>query len=105
MRPGVDGVLLGRQTKRVPTHGVQHVEASHALHVGELREQPPDSTAMRGPAAHLVASQNVRGRVAFRVAHVQTRAATARRGEVRQSRAQPFSALLPHLGYGNMSSA
>ena len=41
VRPGVDGILLGRQTKRVPTHRVQHVEASHALQVGWLREQLP----------------------------------------------------------------
>ena len=28
---GFDGILLGRESKGVPTHGVEHVEAIHAL--------------------------------------------------------------------------
>ena len=57
------------------------------------------------PLTHLVASQDVRGGVAFRVAHVQARATATRPGKVRQPRAQPVRALLPRLGYGNMSRA
>lgn len=48
-------VLLSRQTKCVPAHGVQHVEPTHAL----------------------VPSHNVCSCVALRVAHVQARAAAA----------------------------
>jgi hypothetical protein len=47
--PGLDGILLGRKTERVPTHGVQHVVTG----------------------GFLVAGQDVRGGVAFRVADVE----------------------------------
>ena len=49
---GLDGVLLGGETKGVPTHGVQDVESVHAL----------------------VASNDVGGGVAFGVSDMETRA-------------------------------
>ena len=51
--PGLNGVLLRRKAEGVPSHGVKHVEAIHALE----------------------ARHDVRGRVPFRVPHVQARAA------------------------------
>ncbi len=51
--PRLDGVLLGRQTERVPPHRVQHVEALHPL----------------------VTRDDVRRGVSFRVADMQTRPA------------------------------
>ena len=66
-------------------------------YVSSCREAPLE------PPTHLVASQDVRGGVAFWVAHVQARTAAA--GDMRQPRARPFRELLPRLGYGNMSRA
>ena len=103
MRPGVDGVLLGGQSKRVPTHRVQHVEASHALLV-VCCVSSRRAHRLNEPHTHLVASQNVRGGVALWVADVQARAA-AQPGKMRQLDAKQFRALLPRLGYGNMSRA
>ena len=51
MLPGLDGILLGRQAKCVPAHRVQDVEAAQAF----------------------VASEDVGGRVAFRMPDVQAR--------------------------------
>ncbi len=53
MGAGVDGVLLGGQSERIPAHRVQHVEAAHPL----------------------VTAINVRGRVAFGMADVEAGAA------------------------------
>ena len=50
---GLDGVLLGGQAEGVPAHGVEDVEAAHAL----------------------VAGEDVGGGVALRMADVQARAA------------------------------
>ena len=49
VRPRLDGVVLGRQTERVPAHGMQHVHAAHAL----------------------VAAEDVGGRVTFRMPDVE----------------------------------
>ena len=57
MDVGLHGVLLRRQAKRVPADGVQDVEALHSL----------------------VARQNVRGSVAFRVPDVQPRTRCVRK--------------------------
>ena len=51
MRAGFDGVLLGGKAECVPAHRMKHVKALHAL----------------------VAAEDVRGRVAFRMSHVQPR--------------------------------
>ena len=56
MRPRLDGILLGRQAKRVPSHRMEHVETLHAL----------------------VAAQDVGGGVAFRMADVEARPAGVR---------------------------
>ena len=53
MGAGLDGVLLRRQAVGVPAHRVQHIKTLHAL----------------------IASDDVGGGVALRVAHVQSRAA------------------------------
>ena len=53
MRAGLDGVLLGGESESVPAHRVKDVEPAHPL----------------------VAADDVGGRVAFRVADVQARAA------------------------------
>ena len=53
MLAGLDRVLLGRQTEGIPAHRMQHVEAAHAF----------------------VAGEDVRRRVALRMADVQARAA------------------------------
>ena len=53
VRARLHGVLLGGEAKGVPAHRVQHVEALHAL----------------------VAAEDVGRRIAFRMAHVQARAA------------------------------
>ena len=50
MLAGLDGVLLGRESEGIPTHGVENVEAIHAL----------------------VATDNVSGGVALGVPYVQT---------------------------------
>ncbi len=50
MGPGLQGEVLGGQAEGVPAHGVEHVEALHALH----------------------AAEDVRGGVALRVADVET---------------------------------
>ena len=57
MLAGFDSVLLGGQAERIPAHRMQHVEAARAA----------------------VARQNVRGRVAFRMPDVQSRAARIRK--------------------------
>src|SRR5207245_1063013 len=49
MSAGFDGVLLSRQSKRVPAHGVKYIAAAHAL----------------------VASQDVRGGVALGMSDMQ----------------------------------
>ena len=53
MLTGLDGILLGGETKSVPAHGMEDV----------------------APAESLVPRDNVRGRITFRVSHVQTGAA------------------------------
>src|ERR1700730_5680738 len=53
MLPGLNGILLGRQTKRVPTHRMQNVEAADSL----------------------IARDNVGGGLPFRMSDVQSGAA------------------------------
>ena len=56
MLAGLDRILLGRQAKGIPTHRVQHIAAAHPF----------------------IPRENVRGRVALRMPHVQSRAARIR---------------------------
>ena len=52
MLAGLDGVLLGGQTKGVPAHRMEHIVAERAF----------------------IAGEDIGGGVAFRVSNVQTRA-------------------------------
>ena len=56
MRSGVNRVLLSRETKRVPTHRMHHLDAKHSL----------------------ISRGDVSGSVPFRVANMQTRATGVR---------------------------
>ena len=51
MLAGLNRVLLGRQPEGIPTHRMQHMLATHAFK----------------------ARQDIGGRIAFRMSHVQTR--------------------------------